>query len=329
MAVIISGVFGVSLAYYGYGVWALIIQNLLNNFVNILLLWILSKWCPLWCFSWNSFQSLFSYGSKLLISGLLHTLYTNLYSLAIGKKMTSDDLGLYNRASTLASFPAGNITDVMYKAMFPILCSIQDSNEELEVYFLSYIRSACYVVFPLMIGLVVLADPFVEVVLTDRWSEIVPILQILSFAYMWDPVMRINNHFLYAKGRTDYTLKAEILKKIIAFSILLLTIPFGLYVIAWGVVIYSFIDIFIITRYTRIISNVTLTSEIKKLFPVLLLALSMGACVWLLTYFVTSSVLKLLFGVLIGVVYYLVVSKIFKFEEMCFLQNMIVRLKNK
>ena len=104
-----------------------------------------------------------------------------------------------------------------------------------------------------------------------------------------------------------------------------MTIPFGLYVIAWGVVIYSFIDIFVITRYTCIISNVTLTSEIKKL----LLALSMGACVWLSTYFVISSVLKLLSGVLIGVVYYLVVSKIFKFEEMCFLQNMIVRLKNK
>lgn len=183
--------------------------------------------------------------------------------------------------------------------------------------------------FPFDDGLAVLADPFVKVVLTDRWSGIVPILQILSFAYMWDPVMRINNHFLYAKGRTDYTLKAEVFKKIIAFSILLLTIPFGLYVIAWGVVIYSFIDIFVITRYTCIISNVTLTSEIKKLFPVLLLALSMGACVWLSTYFVISSVLKLLSGVLIGVVYYLVVSKIFKFEEMCFLQNMIVRLKNK
>ena len=89
----------------------------------------------------------FSFGSKLLVSGLLHTLYTNLYSLAIGKKMTSGDLGLYNRASTLAAFPAGNITDVMYKAMFPVLCTIQDSDEELEVYFLRYIRSACYVVF--------------------------------------------------------------------------------------------------------------------------------------------------------------------------------------
>lgn len=328
-AVILSGVLGVSLAYYGYGAWSLVMQSLLNNFFNVLLLWLLSKWYPLWCFSWNSFKSLFSFGSKLLVSGLLHTLYTNLYSLAIGKKMTSGDLGLYNRASTLAAFPAGNITDVMYKAMFPVLCTIQDSDEELEVYFLRYIRSACYVVFPLMIGLAVLADPFVKVVLTDRWSGIVPILQILSFAYMWDPVMRINNHFLYAKGRTDYTLKAEVFKKIIAFSILLLTIPFGLYVIAWGVVIYSFIDIFVITRYTCIISNVTLTSEIKKLFPVLLLALSMGACVWLSTYFVISSVLKLLSGVLIGVVYYLVVSKIFKFEEMCFLQNMIVRLKNK
>lgn len=324
-AVTISGLVGVYLAYHKYGAWALVVQNLLNNFLNVSLLWILSKWRPLWCFSWDSFNGLFTYGSKLLVSGLLHTLYTNLYSLAIGKKMSSGDLGLYNRAFTLASFPAGNITDVMHKAMFPVLCSIQDNEEELENYFMRYIRSVCFIVFPLMIGLAVLAQPFVEVVLTDRWLEIVPILQILSFAYMWDPVMRINNHFLYVKGRTDYTLKAEVLKKIIAFSILLLTISLGLYALALGIVVYSLIDIFIITRYTRKISNVTLTNEMKRLFPVFLLAVSMGVCVWSCTFFIDSPMLKLLIGIPTGICYYLIVSGIFKFDEIRFLRNLIVR----
>ena len=286
-AVIISGALGIFLAYKGLGVWSLVAQSVINHLLNVCILWGVSHWHPIFVFSTESFRSLFSYGSKLLLSGLLHTIYINLYSLAIGKKMNSTDLGIYNQAYTFAYFPASNITDILHKVMFPVLCEVQDDINQLENYFLTYLRTACYIIFPIMVGLASLALPFVRLVLTDKWIDVVPVLQILCFAYMWDPVMRINNYFLYVKGYTSYTLKAEIFKKVIAIIIL-------------------------ITRYTKRISKLTLKREIYKLYPVILLSLSMGAISWGTTLFFESPHLQLSIGILVGISYYFIASRLFK-----------------
>lgn len=328
-AVTISGIIGISLAYCGYGVWSLVVQSLLNNFLNIFLLWLLAKWRPLFCFSMESFRSLFSYGSKLLFSGLLHTIYINLYSLAIGKKMNSYDLGIYKQAHTFSTFPSTNITNIIHKAMFPVLCSIQDDEKKLETSFLIYIRTTCYIIFPLMTGLAALSDPFIKIVLTEKWIDVVPILQILCAAFMWDPLMRINNYLLYVKGRTDYTLKAEVIKKVIAFIILFSSISFGLYIIASGLILYSFIDIFIITRFTCKVSGITLRKEIKIIFPIFLLALSMGVVVRIVIQFIISPYIQLMVGVLSGISYYFLVSKLFGFDDLPFLLRTIKNLRNK
>lgn len=321
-SILVSGGIGIWLAYNNYGVWALVFLSLINNTSIMILLWVLSKWAPTLCFSMQSFNSLFKYGSKLLLSGLLHTLYTNIYTLAIGKKMNAIHLGYYNRAHTLAYFPSSNITEVLHKAMFPVLCKIQDDEQELRQTILNYMRMACYIVFPLMFGLCALAHPFVEIVLTKRWLPIVPVLQILCFAYMWDPVMRINNHFLYVKGRTDYTLKAEIIKKTVAFGILIITLLWGLYVISLGIVIYSFIDIYIITRYTKL-QGISLSMELKAIYPIFLLAGSMGLVVAITSCVLKSAILKLLIGVPIGIIYYITMSKIIHLPEIIFLWSQI------
>lgn len=322
ISIIISGGISVWIAYKGYGVWALIFLSLLNNMLIMMFLWISTKWIPSFLFSKQSFISLFRYGSKLLLSGLLHTLYINLYTLAIGKKMSATQLGYYNRAYTLAYFPSSNITEVLHKAMFPILCSIQNDEHKLRQTILSYMRMACYIIFPMMFGLCALAAPFVEVILTERWNPIVPILQILCIAYMWDPIMRINNHFLYVKGRTDYTLKAEILKKIVAFIILITTIFGNLYIISIGLVLYSFIDIYIITRYTKK-QGLKLRAEIKAVYPIFLLALSMGLLISLITHPIESAYLKLIIGIPIGIIYYIIMSKLTRFSEISFLWSYI------
>lgn len=328
-AVIISGALGIFLAYKGLGVWSLVAQSVINHLLNVCILWGVSHWHPIFVFSTESFRSLFSYGSKLLLSGLLHTIYINLYSLAIGKKMNSTDLGIYNQAYTFAYFPSSNITDILHKVMFPVLCEVQDDINQLENYFLTYLRTACYVIFPIMVGLASLAYPFVRLVLTDKWIDVVPVLQILCFAYMWDPVMRINNYFLYVKGYTSYTLKAEIFKKAIAITILILTLNYGLYIISSGLILYSFIDIFIITRYTKRISKLTLKREIYKLYPVILLSLSMGFISWGTTFFFESPHLQLSVGMLVGISYYFIASRLFKFEDYFRLKRILVNIVRK
>lgn len=326
-AVIISGIVGVVMAYRGYGAWALVWQSLLNNFLRVALLWFFSKWVPLFCFSRESFCTLFSFGSKILLSSLLHTIYTNLYTLIIGKKFSAGELGYYNRAFTLAQFPSTNLTNVIVRAVYPIQCRLQDDDEQLRSMFLKYMRMACYLIFPVMIGFCALAEPVVRLLLTDKWLPVVPLLQILCIAYMWDPIMKINHNMLNVKGRSDYFLYAEVLKKIVAFTILFLTIPFGVKIMCAGLILYAFADIIIITYYTRKLTGISLLIQIKVLLPVVLLSFSMGGLVYLTTLLLENVWIQVLLGLLVGVCYYVALSYLLDIKEIKTLTSLIKRIK--
>ena len=182
IAVIVSGICGITMAYYGYGVWALVCQSLLNNLLNTLLLWVFARWMPAFIFSWQSFKGLFSFGSKLLLSGLLHTIYLNLYTLVIGRKYSATDVGYYNRSYSLAQYPSVNIVGVITRAIYPIQCEMQHDEERLSSSFIQYLRMSCYIIFPLMVGLAVLSKPMVLVLLTDKWVSMSELLSILCIA---------------------------------------------------------------------------------------------------------------------------------------------------
>jgi O-antigen/teichoic acid export membrane protein len=169
LSVIVSGCIGITLAYQGFGVWALVIQALSSNLLNTLLLWIFAEWRPSLIFSWVSFKTLFSFGSKLLLGGLMHTIYMNLYTLVIGRQFNAVNVGYFNRSQSLAVFPSTNITDIINRVMYPSLCSIQDEEERLKNVFLRYLRIVSFIVFPLMVGLSVLSKPLIQVELTDKW----------------------------------------------------------------------------------------------------------------------------------------------------------------
>lgn len=322
-AVIVSGILGVWMAYKGYGVWALVIQSLLNNLLNVLLLWIFAKWCPRLCFSYSSFKTLFSFGSKLLLSSLLHTLYTNLYGLVIGKKFLAIELGYYNRAFTFAQFPSVNLANILMRAIYPIQCRIQDDTKQMRSFFLKYLRLSCYCIFPVMIGLCVLSEPLVRLILTDKWLSVVPLMQILCIAYMWDPVMKINTSVLQAKGYSDYFLYAEIIKKIVALIILFISIPYGVKIMCAGLILYAFADMIIISFYSKKLISVSFFEQMKTLLPIILLSFSMGALTYLLSLLFENAIIKLLLGSIAGVLYYLLISYLFKFEEFNILLSLL------
>lgn len=318
-AVIISGGMGLWMAFSGYGVWTLVYQSLLNNLLRVVMIWIFSGWWPGFCFSVSSFKTLFSFGSKLLLSSLLHTLYTNMYTLIIGKRFATAELGYYNRAFTLAQFPSTNFTNVIVRAVYPIQCRMQDDHEQLCSVFLKYMRMACFLIFPVMVGLCAVAEPLVRLILTDKWLPAVPLLQILCIAYMWDPVMKINHNMLNVKGRSDYFLYAEVIKKITAFLILFGTIPFGVKVMCAGLILYAFADIIIITWYVRKLTGIGLTIQLRTLYPVILLSFSMGILVYGITLLNIDSLFQLILSAFLGIVYYVVASRLFRFGEYAFL----------
>jgi O-antigen/teichoic acid export membrane protein len=324
VAVLISGSTAVYMALHGYGVWTLVVQGLLTNGINALLLWITSRWYPEWIFSWSSFKELFSFGSKILLGGLLHTIYVNLYTLVIGKVFPVREVGLYGKAVSLSQYLSTNITSIIVRVSYPVLCRLQDDNNSLTEKFYQFIRLTSFFVFPLMIGLAVLSESFIRIVLTDKWIDAVPYIQILCFAYMWDPVMRMSWDLLNVKHRSDYSLKSEVVKKVTALIILASSIPFGIKVMCMGLVFYALFDLIIILQFTKkILPNVTIENHLKNLLPLFFQSTLMGIGVYLFIQIFINPWFQLFGGIVLGFILYLILSYIISREEFKYIVKLV------
>ena len=316
VSTLLTGAVGLWMAYAGYGVWALVVQNLFSGIIRTVMLWIIVKWHPQLVFSWKSFKEMFSFGSKLLTSNLISTIYENLYTIVIGKKFSPVDLGFYSRASGLAEFPSSNITGVLQGVTFPVLSSIQNEEDRLADAYKRFIRVSAFVVFPLMIGLAAVADPFIRIVLTDKWEGTIYLLQIICFAMMWYPIHAINLNMLQVKGRSDYFLKLEVIKKVQGVIILLITIPLGIVAMCIGRVVSSIISLVCNTHYTKKLICYGFVSQMRDLLPLLVHSLAMGGLVVLVSHLMPTSWLKLIIGIVVGIVYYISGAYIMRFPEM-------------
>lgn len=319
IAVVISGICGITMAYYGYGVWALVCQSLLNNLLNTLLLWVFARWMPAFIFSWQSFKGLFSFGSKLLLSGLLHTIYLNLYTLVIGRRYSATDVGYYNRSYSIAQYPSVNIVGVITRAIYPIQCEMQHDEERLGSSFIQYLRMSCYIIFPLMIGLAVLSKPVVLILLTEKWVSMSELLSILCIAYMWYPVMVINNQMLNVRGRSDYFLKAEIIKKAVAVAVLLVTMPFGLKILCFGILFYNILDMGIIIVFTKKVMNTGFRQQFQAILPIFLVSIGVGVVTHLFLLIISNVYIQLFGGLFIGAVCLAFFSFVFRIKEFSYL----------
>ena len=319
-AAIISGIAGIGCAYYGMGVWALVVQQLLNSFLNVLLSFYYVKWRPKLMFSMASFHSLFNFGSKLLIASLIHALYENLYNLFIGKKFTSATLGLFTRAQDFTNCAGSNVSAILKRVSFPVLSRIQDDDEHLMSVYKKYIKTATWATFPMLLGLCGIAKPMVLVLLTEKWIGCVPYLQILCFAMLWDCVTQVNLNLLYVKGHSDWVLRLEIIKKSIAFTILFASLGFGMYVICLGKAVYSVIALYLNTYYTKKLFNYGFWKQMKDLLPQLLLSLLMLGCCLVTSYLIPNALIGLISSILVGLVVYLGGShllKLYGYTEFC------------
>jgi len=305
VSTIVTGIVGVFLAYRGYGVWALVIQGVAGSLVSAILLWVRAGWRPTTGFSIDSFHYMFSYGSKLLASWLLGTLYENVYPLVIGKFYSPAQLGNFSRAQGWAALPSSNITGVIQKVTFPVLSLIQDDDTRLANDYRRLLRMSAFVVFPLMMTLAAVASPLVRVVITSKWDGCVSYLQIICFAMMWYPVHAINLNLLEVKGRTDLFFRLEVIKKIIGVCIMCVTIPLGIMAMCWGMIVESLLCLLVNTYYTGKLIHVGYITQLSDLFPILFLSLSSG----FLGYFVSSLInlefVKLLVGILTCCIAYL------------------------
>ena len=324
-ASVTSGVVGVAMAYHGFGVWSLVTQQLLNLGINTGLLWLLSKWRPQFVYSWQSFHELFSFGSKLLASGLLDTIYRNIYPIVIGKLFSASSLGHYTRAHQFSEFPSSNLTGIIQRVTYPVLCEIQDDDERLSNIYRRFLKLSAFVIFPLMIGLSSVAQPFVNIILGPQWGFCGQLLQIICFSMMWYPIHSINLNFLQVKGRSDLFLRLEIIKKILGVSVLCITAPFGLVVMCYGQIFNSIVALAINTYYTGKLINVGFLRQMRDLLPTMALCLTMFALILSVNSFLPGNMAKLCVGIVLGVAFYSLASYAFKFLELKELLSLVRR----
>lgn len=326
LAALFSGGIGLWMAYSGYGVWALVGQTLLNSLILTVLFYYIVAWKPLMFFSMESFYKLYSFASKFFLSGMINTVYSNLYTFVVGKRFSAVDLGYYTCASQIVLFPSANLNAIIMRVMYPVLCNIQDEDERLKYIYRMYVRLASYMIFPLMVGLAVLAQPIIELSLTEKWSNVIILLQILCIGYMFDHLGVININLLYVKGRSDLSLRLEIIKKVILTIILISSIPFGLVGICYGRVLYSLIAVFFNSIYTKCLIGLSLLDQLNDILPSLFLSILMGVIMYIATLY-SSNIIKLIVGVIIGICFYGLFSFLFKIDSYRILLNLIIQIK--
>jgi O-antigen/teichoic acid export membrane protein len=323
IAVIASGVVGLVMAYTGFGVWALAFQSILNTGLNMVVLWILLRWKPSKVFSISSFKQLFSYGSKLLLSGLLDTVYKNIYTIVIGKRFQASDLGYYTRADQFAQFPSSNITGIFQRVTFPMLSDIQDDDERLKSVYRQYLRISAFVIFPLMCGLAGVAGPFVNLILSEKWIGVIPLLQLLCFSFMWYPVHAINLNLLQVKGRSDLFLRLEVIKKCVGVGILCVTVPLGIKAMCAGTIVSSFLCLFINTYYTGKVISVGFIAQMQDLLPIFFTSFSMSIVSYIVSKGFTNYTLGLFCGIMAGIIYYFLINIVVKSKELIMLLELV------
>lgn len=323
-AALATGAVGLSMAYTGWGVWALVWSQIANTFVNVFLLWMFAHWRPTWQYSWNSFKELFNFGSKLLISGLIDTIYRNVYLIVIGKIFKASDLGYYTRAQQFSNFSSINLTGILQRVTYPVLCTIQDQDEHLQDVYRKLIRISAFVVFPLMTGMAGVAKPMIVSILTEKWLYAAILLVPICLSGMWYPIHALNINLLQVKGRSDLFLRLEIIKKLVGVAILCGTIPLGLYWMCWGTVLTSLIALIINTHYTGILIHLGFLSQMKDVLPTLILSLAMGTGVWaLVTYVQMPSGGAFAAGIGSGIIIYISGAKLFRFKEISELLSLV------
>ncbi len=305
VAQLVTGLVGLVLAMTGWGVWALVFQQIASGAVRLIGMEIALKWVPSLQFSRQSLRHLFGFGSKILCSSIINTVYNNLYTLVIGRAFLPSDVGYYTRANQTAALPTNSLTQVVMKVAYPMMAQVQDDVERLRNAYTKFLRAQLFVIFPVLLGIAALAEPLFLVLLGEKWLPAVPLLQVLCLGMLFDPLTVINLNILYVKGRTDLVLRLELIKKPIAFLILFLSLNFGLMWLCAGRALYCLIAYAFNCYYTGRFIGMGFWRQIVIILPVLVRGVVMGAVCYGLCLVISNPLAQVIVGVLAGGAVYL------------------------
>ncbi len=320
---ITAGIVGITMAYLGFGAWAIVAQHLVNTLIDTVILYFTVRWRPTKQFSFERLKGLFSFGWKLLVSSLIDTLYNNLRSLIIGKLYSSEDLAYYNKGDQIPKLAVTNINTSIDSVLLPVMAQAQDDKDRVKAMLRRSIKISTYLMAPIMIGIAFVAEPLIKLLLTEKWLPCVFYLRIFCITYMFYPIHTANLNAIKAMGRSDLFLKLEIAKKIVGFITILTSMWFGVEAIAYSLLVYSVMCQIINAWPNRKLLNYGYLMQLKDILPGIILALAMGLCTLPVTFLEFSDIVTLVLQVMIGVVVYIGGSWLFKLESFYYVLDMI------
>ena len=321
-----SGIVSVPMAYSGFGIWSLVALTLSRYSITTFLLWIWSKWKPVLFFSKTSFIELFSFGSKLLLSGLIDTIYRNVYYLIIGKYFSANELGDYTRADQFQSIPSSNLQGIIGRVTYPILSDIQDDAVRLKTAYKTVIRSTMLVTFVLMLGMAAVAKPMIITLIGIKWEPCVIYLQMLCFVGMFYPLHALNLNMLKVLGRSDLFLRLEIIKKILAVPTIIVGILFGIKVMIIGMFVNTLIAYYLNSYWSGKFIGYSTVQQIKDILPSFLLSVFMGSMVSILGSILNiSNQVKLVIQIIFGAALTIIIAELLKMNGYLYIKKIVLK----
>lgn len=312
----VSGVAAIGFAYYGFGVWSLVIRSLFYGLITTTLFWAWHKWYPALSFSIRAFKEMYGFGYKLFFSRMIDTIYKNIYNLVIGKYFSAADLGFYTRADQFKNLIVINLTITTQKVTYPVLSQIQDDNVRLKNAYKRIIKSTMFVTFSSMIILAVVAEPLIITLIGSKWLPSVQYLQLLCVVGIFFPLHAINLNMLNVKGRSDLFLKLEIIKKFLAVPTIIIGIFYGIKIMILGIILNSMFGYFLNSYYSGRMISYPVKEQIVDLVPSFFLILLVGIITFLIgKIIILSSIYMLIMQISISVFTLILFSEILKLNE--------------
>lgn len=309
-AVPLSGVIGIYMALNGFGLWALVFQYLLNQTVSCIVLWMATKWRISFKISLSKARSIFSFSGKILLSSVLINIFESVRTLVIGRMYTSDLLAYYDRGQSYTGLIIDSINTTLSSVLLPVFSQKQDETTELKNMVRRSISLSSFVIFPILAGFAAVAKPFVLLLLTEKWIGCVPYIMIFCLYRLPYPIFTVNIQAYYAKGRSDITLKLEVIRCILNFIVLICTAKHGVLAIAYGMTVLSLASVFLCMYPNVKLIDYKIQEQIKDIFPMLIRSFCMFIIVFSIQLLNLSPIVTLTIQIPSGIAIYLFLSKI-------------------
>lgn len=322
---LLSGLVALFMAYHGYAYWSLIGQSLLNAALLTAICSFYAHWLPSWHFSMESFRHLITFGLPMLFTSLAHAIYSNIYTLVVGRNYSAQQLGLYSKAEGYSYYVPFNLCGLSMRALYPLLSQVQDDLVLLKESALRILHTSLFIVLPINFFLLIKAEDIIRLILTNKWVEMAPLMQVMCVSSVAYVVSNLHFNLFKAIGKTQILFICELIKKVLGVLVLLITFRYGLIVMVWGLLVYSFINILISSLFVYRFMGITLMEQIQQVQIVVFNGIIALTACWLLGWLIDILSLRLGLSIVVFFCVYVVLAWMEKDKAIDFLKGYFQR----